>query len=114
MAFLTLNGTEYLVLTENAQEEEPAWGGMNVEFSFDGSLRADFQPEVRKFSFGLQPMSEAAFQTLKTMVAAAVTVNGDCVNNVSMSALVVLKGRGFIANVASHLRTPVIEVVEIL
>lgn len=90
MAFLTIAGVEYPVLTDGASEGDPAFGGIDdADWSYDGSPRFAYSPERRVRTFPLLHMSAATYATLRANISAGiVAVAGDAIAGAPKNAIV--------------------------
>jgi hypothetical protein len=69
MAFLTIDGDAYEVVTDGAAEGEDERMGQEVR-AFDGTLRSTLRTPKRVWQFTLSPLTETAYQALRTAVGA--------------------------------------------
>lgn len=114
MAFLTIAGVTYSVLTEGAGEDEPAAGGLLVEWAWDSTAQVTFAPERRSRHFTLQPMTEATEQTLRNAInAGIVVVGGDAMGGVPKNCVVRITNSDYIDNGAlGFYRVPTVSIVQ--
>lgn len=91
MAFLTIAGKNYPVAHNNASEDAPTFIGALVR-SWTGVLRRTTRAVKRQWSFTLGPVHQHEYNLLRTDVASAVsvTVTGDAMGGVNVTAAVVL------------------------
>lgn len=99
MAFLTIAGTEYEVLTTNASRRAPERVGQVVRM-FNGSLRSNIRLEKRSWSFTLRAMPLATFDALVALAAngALVTVGGDAIGGVDTQCVLEIGDSSYIDN----------------
>jgi hypothetical protein len=90
MAFLVIAGVTYPVLTDGASENDAAFGGIDDgDWSFDGSPRFAYSPERRQRTLPLLHMSQAAYESLRSDIAAGiVAVDGDAIAGGPKNAIV--------------------------
>jgi hypothetical protein len=98
--FLTIDGDPYEVLTENAAEQAPAFGGWLKEFSWNGTPRfvaGGSERRVRAFGLGL--MSMAAYELFRAkMLLGPYTCAGDALGAGAKECLIEVDGAEYIDN----------------
>jgi hypothetical protein len=89
VAFLTIAGTEYEVLTTSATRRAPERGGARVR-AFAGNTRSTARYEKRVWAFTLRDMPLATFETLVAAVAldAVVACAGDAIGAAAVNCIV--------------------------
>jgi hypothetical protein len=113
MAFLTIAGTDYFVLTEGATEEDPSFGGVSPEFSYSGKMRSAFVVPRRAWRVRLKPMSRTTYESLRTAIGSgAVTCTGDMFGGVSASYLVRVTGAELLADGTGFLIVPSLDLIQ--
>lgn len=117
MAFLTINGTAYDVLSGGAVQQETYVHGRSIR-AFDGTERHVTNTNKRRWRFSLRPMTQAAQETLRALVAnfVTLTLNGTFNNNNAVSARVKLLEVGYLQTGTvdtAFRRTPEIEIEEV-
>jgi nucleoside phosphorylase len=91
MAFVTINGRNYPVAIGNASEDAPTFIGALTR-AFAGNLRRTVRALKHQWTFTLGPLYQYEDDLLETDVGstASVTVTGDALANVAVTAAVIL------------------------
>lgn len=115
MPFLTIAAVTYPVLTDGASEGEPAFGGLLVEFAWDGTGQISSSPERRARQFTLGPMTEIQEQTLRNNVSAgAVSVGGDALGGVPKNCVVRVTNSDYVDDgMLGNYRMPTVSVTQV-
>lgn len=105
MAFLLVNGVEYLVSTQGAAEKQPTRIGESVR-AFDGSLRSTVRGVKRSWVFALAPMPAADALALRAAVdgGAFVVCGGDALGGAPVTCEVVATETPYVDNYPGFLR----------
>lgn len=102
--FLTIDGTNYEVLTANASEEEPAVGGIAIEWSWNNTPQLTVTPERRVRSFGLGLTSIAAYEALRVIALLSPRlVGGPAMGDGAKQRIIVVTGAEYIGDYPSFL-----------
>lgn len=114
MAFLTIAGKNYPVAHGNANEDAPTMGGA-ITRAYSGGLRKTTRWTKRHWSFTLSPIWQHEFNLLRadTLNAASVTVTGDALGNVALTAAVLLGQAAYIADDPLFRRSVQVTVMEV-
>ena len=97
--FLTIDGTNYEVLTSGAAEEEPAVGGVQIEWAWDNTPQLTVAPERRVRTFGLGLTSMAAYEALRALALTSPrSVGGPAMGDGTKSRIIVVTGAEYIAS----------------
>lgn len=113
MAFLTIAGKDYPVAINAATEDAPTFIGA-IGRAVSGGLRRTVRAVKRQWTFTLGPLWEYQYGQLRTDVATAanVTVTGESMGNVNVTAAVILGAAPYIADDPSFRRLVSVTVME--
>ena len=114
MAFLTVAGTTVPVAPTGCTTKIITIGDVGTR-AFDGTMRSTERTTKREWSITTTPMTPSAADAIVTALGtgAAITVNGDIVNNVATSCFRVLVGRTAIATRGAHYDTLAFTLLEV-
>ena len=114
MAFLTVAGTTVPVALTGCSTKIVTIGDVGTR-AFDGTMRSTERTTKREWSITTAPMSPSLADALIAALGtgAAISVNGDMVNNVATSCFRQLTGRTSVAVRGAHYDTVQFALMEI-
>lgn len=111
--FLTIDGTNYEVLTSGATEDEPEVGGMLLEWSWDATAQLTVSPERRRRPFDLGPVSMAAYEALRTLALTGPrSVGGPAMGDGTKQRVILVTGADYLADGIGFLMLPHIVIID--
>lgn len=114
MPFLSIAGKVYNVAHGNANEDAPTYVGA-IGRAWAGGLRRTTRATKRQWAFTLGPQFQFEFDMLRadTLNAASVTVTGDALANVPVTAAVIIGQAPYIPDDPLYRRMVSVTVMEV-
>lgn len=97
MAFLTIAGITYEVLTRGADEQRRVTVGSRKR-AFAGNLRSTIKAVKREWRLTVGPLTQSGLSQLRSLVAGSTVqaIGGDLVQGVSTNCIVQITGHDFV------------------